>query len=130
MKVSQVMSKAVVIEDSISLRKAANIMSRKNIANVVVVSGGKIKGFVSERDVLNNLSKLDKPVKGSMTRGVITISSESDVVEAGRIMVSRKVKRLPVIKNKKLVGAISFRDVIKHAKSSGSSSDEGDFFFN
>ena len=41
-------------------------------------------------------------------------------------MSSKMIKRLPVIKNGKLVGAVSFRDVIRYGKSS----DEGEYFFN
>tara|TARA_Y100000310_G_scaffold261214_1_gene270480 strand:- start:4146 stop:4541 length:396 start_codon:yes stop_codon:yes gene_type:complete len=131
MKVSQVMSKAVVVDTDVSLRHAAKVMSRKNIANVIVIRDGKIKGYVSERDVLRNLGKLDKPVTSSMSRGVTTIKDDVDVLEAGRIMAGKKIKRLPVMRNGKLVGAISFRDVIRHAKGSGSGgSSEGEFFFN
>jgi CBS domain-containing protein len=129
MKVSNVMSKAVVVDDTITLRKAASIMSSKNIANVVVIKDGKIKGYVSERDVLSNLEKLDKPVTSSMSRGVVTVSADAEISEAGRIMTGRKLKRLPVMKNGKLVGAISFRDVIRYSEKGGSG-DGGDFFFN
>jgi len=130
MKVSQVMSKAVVVDDTVTLRHAANVMSRKNISNVVVVKDGKIKGYVSERDVLENLNNLDKPIKGSMSKGVATINADADISEAGRVMASNKIKRLPVMNNGKLVGAISFRDVIRHSKSGKSESSDGDFFFN
>ena len=74
MKVSEVMSKAVVIDEDITLRQAAKIMSKKNIANVVVIKDGKISGYISERDVLINLSNLDKPLKNYMSKEVISIS--------------------------------------------------------
>ena len=129
MKVSQAMSKAVVIDDNITLREAAKIMSQKDIANVIVVTDGKIKGFVSEMDVLTNLNNLDKPVSKSMSKKVITISADASISEAGKIMADSQIRRLPVVKNGKLVGAISFRDVIRHG-SENAESDEGDFFFN
>lgn len=131
MKVSQVMSKAVVVDYTVSLKHAAKVMSRRNIANVIVIKDGKIKGYVSERDVLQNLGKLDKPVTSSMSRGVTMIKADADISEAGRIMAGKKIKRLPVLRKGKLVGAISFRDVIRYAKSGGDSgSSDGDFFFN
>ena len=108
------MSKAVVIDPNITLRQAANIMSKKNIANVIVIKDGKIKGYVSERDVLSNLSNLDSKVIKSMSKSVSTISADAEISEAGRLMASKMIKRLPVVKKGKLVGAISFRDVIKH----------------
>ncbi|MEM3074701.1 MAG: CBS domain-containing protein [Candidatus Pacearchaeota archaeon] len=131
MKVSEVMSKAVIIDDSISLKDAALIMSKKNIASVIVVKDGIIKGIVTERDILNNLNNLDKPVSKSMNTKIITISHDSDISEAAKIMASKGLRRLPVIKNGKLAGAVSLRDIIKYAKkNSKPSEDEGDFFFN
>src|SRR3989344_4340027 len=132
MKVSEVMSKAVVVDEDITLRQVAKIMSKKNIANVIVIKDGQINGYVSERDVLVNLSNLDKPLKNYMSKEVISISADSNISEAGKIMVERKVKRLPVIKNGKLVGAISFRDVIKKdRKEKGNEENpEENFFFN
>jgi len=131
MKVSQVMTKAVVIDESVTLRHAAKVMSQKDIANVIVVKDGKIKGYVSERDVLGNLGKLDKPVSSSMSKGVITINADSDLSEAGKIMAGKQIRRLPVVKNGKLVGAISLRDIIRHMSYNDSEGDsEEDFFFN
>jgi len=130
MKVSQVMSKAVVIDDTVTLRHAASVMSKKNIASVVVVKDGKIKGYVSESDVLANLEKLDKPVINSMSKGVTTIDAEAEVTEAGRIMADKQIRRLPVVRKGKLVGAVSFRDIIRYSKSGQSGGDEGDFFLN
>jgi CBS domain-containing protein len=129
MKVSQVMSKAVVIDPDITLKQAAKIMSKKNIANVIVIKDGKIKGYVSERDVLINLKNLDSQVSKIMSKSVISVSKDADINEAGKIMASKGLKRLPVVDSGKLVGAISFRDVIRHAHKSGVA-EEGDFFFN
>lgn len=122
------MGKAVVVDPDITLKQAASIMSHKNIANVIVIKNGKIKGYVSERDVLSNLSNLDSKVSKSMSKTVTTISADAEISEAGRIMSSKKIKRLPVIKNGKLVGAVSFRDIIRYAGKG--SSDEGEYFFN
>ena len=124
------MSKAVVIDDTVTLRHAASVMSKKNIASVVVVKDGKIKGYVSESDVLANLEKLDKPVINSMSKGVTTIDAEAEVAEAGRIMADKQIRRLPVVRNGKLVGAVSFRDIIRYSKTGQSGGDEGDFFLN
>lgn len=122
------MGKAVVVDPEITLKQAAKIMSSKNIANVIVIKDGKIKGYVSERDVLSNLSNLDSTVSKSMSKSVTTISADADISQAGRIMSSKKIKRLPVVKNGKLVGAISFRDVIRYAGKGGS--EEAEYFFN
>ena len=130
-KVSQVMGPIVVIEDSVSVKDAAKIMSTKNITNLVVIKDKKIMGIITDRDVLKNLSRLGESVRKIMSRHVTTISSDAELEEAGRIMTDKKIKRLPVVKNGKLVGAVNFTDVIGHCEfSKGDGDSGGDFFFN
>ncbi len=52
-------------------------------------------------------------VEDFMEKNIITIEPEKSISEAARIMTRNKVKRLPVVKNKKLVGVISRADIIR-----------------
>jgi|AGTN01.2.fsa_nt_gi Predicted transcriptional regulator, contains C-terminal CBS domains len=72
------------------------------------------------RDIieLRNLQKSihdigQTPVKDVMTKDVITIAPENDVEDAAAVMVRYNINRLPVVKNKKLVGIIARNDIIK-----------------
>jgi len=60
-------------------------------------------------------------VKNSMTAPVISISSDSGLSDARKIMTEKKVRRLPVVDNDKLVGIVSFTDVLEAKLATASS---------
>jgi len=117
MKVSQIMNKAIVSDDNISIKQAAKIMSDKNIGSLIILNENKICGLVTERDVLKNVSKLNLKVKNIMSKNVFVIDKNSNIEEAASLMAEKKIKRLPVVEDKKLVGLISVTDVIANSKS-------------
>jgi acetoin utilization protein AcuB len=49
----------------------------------------------------------NNPVKKWMTRDVITISPDTPLPEADRLMIGKKIRRLPVVKNGRLVGIVT-----------------------
>jgi CBS domain-containing protein len=129
MEVSKIMRKAIIIDDHISVKEAAKIMSRKDVGSLIVVKDDAIKGIITERDVMKNLSRLDLEVRKVMSTRVVTIKGEASLEKAAGIFTSRKIKRLPVVKDKKLVGVVTMTDVLAHS-SPGSVSVGEDFFFN
>ena len=60
-------------------------------------------------------------VKHWMTKDPITVSPETLAVEAQKIMKENKIRRLPVVDKGKLVGMVTFRNLIEAAPSSASS---------
>jgi CBS domain-containing protein len=60
-------------------------------------------------------------VKHWMTKDPITVSPETAAVEAQKIMKENKIRRLPVVDKGKLVGMVTFRNLIEAAPSSASS---------
>ncbi|MGL5164593.1 MAG: CBS domain-containing protein [Afipia sp.] len=97
---------------------AVKILSERRIGAVMVMSGQKIDGILSERDVVRVLGErgaavLEEPVRSVMTSKVITCH-ESDTVSAiMEVMTSGKFRHLPVVANERIVGLISIGDVVK-----------------
>ena len=97
---------------------AVKILSERRIGAVMVMSGQKIDGILSERDVVRVLGErgaavLEEPVRSVMTSKVITCH-ESDTVSAiVEVMTSGKFRHLPVVANERIVGLISIGDVVK-----------------
>ena len=52
-------------------------------------------------------------VKSFMVREVITASPDMGIIDAARLMTRKKLKRLPVVKGKKLVGILSRADIVR-----------------
>ena len=115
-EISKIMNKAFIVDDNVTLKSAAKMMSDKNIGSLLIVKDGKIKGIITERDILKNISKLNLKVSLVMSKKVITIESEEKIEEAIGIMSENKIKRLPVMQDGKLAGIITATDIIAHAK--------------
>lgn len=125
MRISQVMKKAYVIDENISAKEAAKIMSHKKIGGLVVIDKDRISGILTERDIIRNLSKLNEPVASIMTKNIISVSPDDDSQGAAELMSTHKIKRLPVINNGKLVGMVRVTDIIGKTDAM----EEGEFFF-
>lgn len=116
MRIKEVMNKAIAVEHDISLRQAAKIMSEKNIGSLIAVKGQKIVGIITEHDITANISNLDKKISSVMAKKTHTVNPEQDLDEAALIMKNKKIKRLPVVKDDRLVGVISATDLIAYSE--------------
>ena len=112
MEVGEITKKVVVVEDNLSVKDVAKIMSEKNLGSVVVVDNGNIIGIVTERDILKNLDKQSKPISTVMSKNVLTINVTDSIEEAKDIMIKNKKKRLPVLDEGKLVGIVKITNVL------------------
>lgn len=118
MKVKHAMTKKVLItKPDLSVREAAKIMTRYRVGSLVVVEKNKLKGIVTELDMIwkvvaGDLDPNITQVKDIMTKKVKTIDANKTLEAAAEIMVNSKIKKLPVIKNKRLVGILTATDLI------------------
>lgn len=112
MQVKDVMNRAVVIDHDVDLKQAAQIMSERNIGSLIVMNKNNILGIISEEDVLKNISSLGKSISKVMSKKIVTISPEESLENAADIISRKKVKRLPVVNNGKLVGIVTATDLV------------------
>lgn len=124
MLVKDLMKKPYASEKDMSLGDAARVMSSKGIGSLIFVNKGKIKGIITERDLLRNFGK-DVKVSKMMSRSTITIGPDEDINKALEIMQNNRIKRLPVVENGLLTGVITLIDIATNADEIGE-----DFFFN
>lgn len=117
MKVEEIMNKAFVIDHDDSIKAAAKIMASKDIGSLVVIKGEELIGIITERDIIKNITQLDKKIYAIMNKQIITINAEEGLDNAVILMNKYKIKKLPVVdKKRKLVGIITATDLINHSE--------------
>jgi CBS domain-containing protein len=108
----------VTVGPTATAAEAASLMREKDIGSLIIVEGGKPTGIVTERDIVTKVAALDRRpsdvrVKALMTSPVVAIHPDAEVVEAAKLMSSRKIRRLAVIKEGQLVGVITENDILR-----------------
>ena len=115
MRIKDLMRNAIVIEGDIKLKKAAKILSENRISSLIIVSGDKIKGILTEEDLVDNFGK-DVFVSKVMEKRVITISENDKVDKAIILLGDNKISVLPVVdKKKNLIGIVSGKELLTKA---------------
>lgn len=115
MKVSEIMNKAFVVDEGISVKEAAKLMSSKGIGSLIVMNKDKMVGIVTEKDVTKNVSRLGEKVGGIMSQNLITIGKNESIDDAAELMRKHKIKRLPVVSKGELVGIVTATDLIENS---------------
>jgi len=117
--VKNVMAKTVItIDKDSSVHEAAKIMSEKLIGCIVVTDEDKPIGIATERDILQRvvakgLDASKVKMKDIMSKPLITVSGDTLIINATRIMQKSKVRRLLVMEKGKIVGIITERDLLR-----------------
>ena len=109
---------ATIVPDA-SVKRAADWLRAKNIGALVVTRENAILGLVSEREIVDAISRHSEtatsmPVSEIMRHGVITVSPAETVSHAMNLMTRHRVRHMPVVHDGKLAGIISIGDVVKH----------------
>ena len=143
LKAKDIMTKDVVtVKTDTTIEKLARILMRHQISGTPVVDErGKLKGIVTENDLISKNSRLHIPtilrlfdayiplgtsrLEGEIKRmtaltvdeicskDVITVDEETSVEYIATLMTEKKIHLLPVLKEGKIVGIIGKRDFIK-----------------
>jgi len=107
------------IHPAATVERAVALLRVRGIGALVVSEDGEsVDGIVSERDIVGALAHhgtglLTLRVDEVMTRPVVTCSPDDSVAELMAEMTNRRIRHLPVVRNKRLVGIVSIGDVVK-----------------
>jgi len=110
--------KTISPEDS--SQEAAKMMKDSNVSCLIVVKTGKLVGILTEMDIIRNVTAENRraaevPVEEIMTTDVIMIKPDLDVIDAASVMIEKRIKKLPVVDNGKLLGIVTSMDIV-HAE--------------
>ncbi len=133
--------RVVTVSPDMSVQDLAKLMSERGISGVPVVENDQLVGIVSEGDLLHRaetgterrtarrrwrwfdstpaeeardyVKSHGRKVGEIMTREVIAVSEDTDLAEVATLMETKRVKRVPVLRDGKLVGIISRANLVR-----------------
>jgi CBS domain-containing protein len=108
----------VSVLPSTTVLEALKVMADKEIGAVIVIDDGHLAGIFSERDyarkvVLQGKASKDTPVREIMTERVVCVRPEQTIEDCMGLMTDKRIRHLPVLEHKKVIGVISIGDVVK-----------------
>lgn len=111
-------SNVITTEKHALVIDAVKIMNRHGIGCLVAMEDGSPVGIVTERDLLKRVlgeSKNPKKIRVQeiMSSPLIVAKPDMDIEKVTRLMFDRKIKKLPIVEDGKLVGLVTFTDLLR-----------------
>jgi CBS domain-containing protein len=119
LKARDVMVKEVVKVNSCTpVDNAVKMMNKNDIGCLIIEDDGEARGIVTQRDLLEKvLGKAKDPrkvaVSDIMTKKLVVGSPDMEIHEAARLMFKRRIKKLPIVENGKLIGLITLTNIAR-----------------
>ncbi len=101
-----------------TVSEAADLMASKKISCLIISEAEMPVGIVTERDIVRRIVAKKLPyetkVAEIMSQNLVTVSPDLSLKEAARLMSKNNVRRLPVVKEGKLVGVVVASDFVRN----------------
>lgn len=114
--------KLITFKPDQAMHDVVDALMKHKISGGPVVNGdGELVGVISEGDCLkevvkgkyDNMPIFTGLVAEYMAKNVVTVSPDLNIFEAAKMFLEKRLRRFPVIKDGKLIGQISQKDVMK-----------------
>ncbi|WP_287262128.1 CBS domain-containing protein [Methanothrix sp.] len=91
--------------------KVLKVLNERHVSGVPVVKNCTVVGMVTRTDLLRNPE--EDQIAMLMTRNPYVVHPEDRLVDAAKLFVEKRVRRLPVVEDERLVGIISVADLVR-----------------
>ena len=115
--IGDVMTKSVIsVDTALTINETAKMMEDAKVGAVIVMEDNVPVGIVTDRDfsvkVADHAYQITEPVKQIMSSPLFSINSDESVRIAADLMHERKIRKLPVIDDEKVIGIITATDIV------------------
>ncbi len=119
--ISQLLTRDVIsVSENKTINNAIKLLAENNIGALPVLNNSmELCGIISERDIIREMSKnivvnfKKSFINSIMTSKVITIDKSKKSEEIMDIMSKNKIRHIPIVEKKVLIGIVSIGDVVK-----------------
>ncbi len=127
------MGSPVTLKPQDTLDLAADVISLGRIRHIPVLEDGRLVGILSERDLIGATANLIFGLKQKsksallktvaindiMKKKVITVTPDTEIKDAARLMADKKIGCVPVVSAGALVGLLTTTDILRYVESLG-----------
>ena len=117
-KVKEIMRKNVITADpEITIYDAAKIMTNNRVGSLVIMDGDKPVHIFTDDDIVTAIAHGKDPKKTKIkdalsNKKLVTASPDDDIFKVTKRMIKSGIKRVPVVKDGKLVGIVSDKELL------------------
>jgi signal-transduction protein with cAMP-binding, CBS, and nucleotidyltransferase domain len=118
------MTKALVsVDPATSLYQISKMMEQGGMGSILVKKDGVPSGIITDRDFAIKIAaygvSMDSPVEKIATFPLQTINSNDSLLDAAKTMADKKIRKLVVVEEGKVVGIITSTDLVNQLASKG-----------
>ncbi len=116
-QVRDVMTRALIsVDPTTTLNQISKMMEQGGMGSILVKKDGIPSGIITDRDFAIRIAahgvSMDTPVEKITSFPLITINSNDSILEAAKIMTTKKIRKLVVTEEGKVVGIITSTDLV------------------
>lgn len=110
--VHEIMTRSVItVPISMPVKDVAQLLNEKRITGLPVVDdAGLVVGVLSELDIISRQGSIASDI---MSANVISARQDADAEDVARLLTDRRIRRVPILEDGKLVGIVSRSDLIR-----------------
>lgn len=118
-KVGRIMEETVIFaEYNEKISSVIEKMYKFNVGGLPVIYEEKVVGIVSERDIIGYyLQQLEGSVKEYMSKDIVTVSYDTPLIDAMKLMIDSGYRRLPVTSGERIIGILFAMDIVRYLAS-------------
>jgi CBS domain-containing protein len=111
-------NKPVTTSREMTLKDAAALLAKEDVNSLLLIENNNPVGIITDEDIVRRcvalgLDSKKLTVKDIASGNLTTIGPDKDVYEALTLMRENNIRQLPVVDNKKLVGFLTLKDILK-----------------
>ena len=115
--VKDIMTKAIIsVDSSTTVFQVAKMMEQGGIGAVLVKKDGTTSGIITDRDYAIKIAvdklSMDTPAEKAASFPLITVSANDSIKSAADLMSSKKIRKLAVVEDSKVIGIITSSDLV------------------
>ena len=110
--------KIITTTKEATIEDAVNLMNKHEIGCLVAVENGKPVGIITERDLLKRVLAKSKEIRNMkvseiMSTPIISVDPAMEIEEATKLMLQKKIKKLPTVEKGNLLGLVTLTDILR-----------------